>query len=424
LGLFIYNIFLFVYGAFIRLASLFNKKAKSWVEGRKNLFERLDATLTTQAGSKEKGVIWMHCASLGEFEQGRPVLEKLNAVYPDHKLLLTFFSPSGYEVRKQYAGVDAVFYLPLDGKKNARRFLKTVKPSMVIFVKYEFWYFYLREINKERIPLLLISALFRKESVFFRWYGTLQRRMLTFFSRIFVQDEESKNLLQSLGLDLQVVVSGDTRFDRVIEIASKSPALPALDSFIRDNNVIVAGSTWPEDEQLLKTALSTDPRLPVKLIVAPHEVTTDHIAMLQKQFTGSVLYSELSRVRSDYPDADVLIIDNIGMLSKLYRYASICYIGGGFGKGIHNTLEAAVYGRPLLFGPNHQKFNEALQLIKMGAAVSISNTAECRLQVEKWLKDKKAYAAACNGSRDYVFAGKGASEKIVTYIQENRLLTS
>ena len=301
--LFFYNLFLFLFKTVIRIAALFNQKAKKWVDGRKGIWEKLKSEAGSRRSDDSK-IIWVHCASLGEFEQGRPLIEKLKAQDAGYKILLTFFSPSGYEIRKNYIGADWVFYLPMDGPQNAKRFMQIVNPSLVIFVKYEFWYYYLKEIKKRNIPLLLVSALFRENSVFFKWYGGLQRKMLFFFDHLFVQNEASKKLLDNISLANACSVSGDTRFDRVIEIAEQFTPVPGIESFVGDCKTIVAGSTWPEDEEVLQKTITAinDPSL--KLIIAPHEINKEHITQLQKLFPGAVLFSEITN------DNKQLAIDN------------------------------------------------------------------------------------------------------------------
>lgn len=372
----------------------------------------------------------MHCASLGEFEQGRPLLEKLRSLYPDHKFLLTFFSPSGYEIKKDYKGADWVFYLPMDGPQNAKRFLRIVHPSLVVFVKYEFWYYYLKKIKYRNIPLLLVSALFWEKMSFFKWYGAMQRKMLSRFDHLFVQDETSKRLMDGIGLSSITTISGDTRFDRVIDIAKNAEAVPLIEKFIGPGKAIIAGSTWPEDEEVLKKIMEAVKYPPVKLIIAPHEINEKHLASIQELFPDAVRMSQLASTsklaskESLRTSTNVLIIDNIGLLSRLYKYAYITYVGGGFGKGIHNTLEAAVYGKPVVFGPVFHKFKEAADLIKNGGAISINNAEEGIDAVQKLLNDKQLRVDYCNRSRDYVYASKGATEKITGFIQEKRLLIS
>lgn len=430
LALFFYNIFLILFKVGVRIAALFNTKARKWVYGRKGIWQKLESEVgsrkseTRNQGQEDEypKIIWVHCASLGEFEQGRPLIEKLRAQSTGYKILLTFFSPSGYEIRKDYKGVDWVFYLPMDGPQNARRFLAIVNPSLVVFVKYEFWYYYLKEIKQHPIHLLLISALFRENSAFFKWYGALQRKMLSFFDHLFVQDERSKELLASIGLPHKTSIAGDTRFDRVIETAEQFTPIPAIEQFIQNSKTIVAGSTWPGDEQVLQKTMAAINDRSLKLIIAPHEINKEHIAAIQHLFPHSILFSDLTNENSR--PLNVLIIDNIGMLSRLYNYASIAYIGGGFGKGIHNTLEAAVYGKPVLFGPAYYKFREAIGLINAGGARSINNAEECITAINRLIKDDDVYSNTCKKARDYVYANRGATQEIMNYIQEKRLLTS
>ncbi|MFC0771701.1 3-deoxy-D-manno-octulosonic acid transferase [Terrimonas alba] len=425
MGLVFYNIFLFLYGTGIRLAAIFSSKARKWVTGRQNIWEKL----TTEMADQQSKVIWVHCASLGEFEQGRPIIERLKVDYPNYKLVLTFFSPSGYEIRKNYEKADWVFYLPMDSAYNAKIFLEIVRPSLVIFVKYEFWYYYLKQINHQKIPLLLISALFRESSIFFKWYGGLHRKMLSFFDQLFVQNESSHKMLASIKLDGKSTIAGDTRFDRVIQIAENFLSIPAIEKFVEHGKkTIVAGSTWPADEELLqRSLLALHDSASLQLIIAPHEINKEHLSQLQQLFPGSLLFSQL--VAGNQPDSlpstgNILIIDNIGMLSRLYKYATISYIGGGFGKGIHNTLEAAVYGSPVLFGPNYKKFNEAIDLITAGGAISINDPKEGVRAIEAFMHDEITYNKACEKSKEYVYANRGAAERILNYIQEKRLLTN
>jgi len=422
LSIFLYNIFLLLYRIGLLTASLFNAKAKKWVAGRKNIFEKLQTCI-----SPSDKVIWMHCASLGEFEQGRPVLEKIKTNYPGYKVLLSFFSPSGYEVQKNYPGADWVFYLPIDGPGNARRFLEITHPSLVIFVKYEFWYYYLKKIKYRKIPLILISAIFRKEMSFFKWYGTMQRKILSRFDHLFVQDEMSKKLIDEIGLSNICSISGDTRFDRVIEIAEKFKPIPEIEQFLQNNPAIVAGSTWAEDENELKTAFTSfSENNPIKLIIAPHEVHTGHILHLQVLFPGSVLFSHLKKETNTTANYRVLIIDNIGMLSRLYKYAFIAYVGGGLkSSGVHNVLEAAVYNKPVIIGPNYKKYQEAIDLVNSGGGLVIKNAGELSSCFQKLLKNEIGiYEETCHSAGEFVRVNGGASKKIFSFIQENRLLTN
>lgn len=420
LGLIFYNLFLLLFKVGIRVAALFYPKARKWVNGRKRIFQRLEEAI--QPGAP---VIWMHCASLGEFEQGRPLLEALRRQYPTHRLLLTFFSPSGYEVRKNYTGADWVFYMPMDGPRNARRFLEIVRPSLVIFVKYEFWFYYLKKVRYRNIPLILISALFWEKMGFFKWYGAIQRKMLSRFNQLFVQDKHSFHLLNQINMGQITTVCGDTRFDRVLAVARQAADVPVVAAFAGTTPTLVAGSTWPQDEQLLETVCGKMPAGSLKLVLAPHDISENRISYIEKLFPDAIRYSSIKNNNlssGQWEHARVLIIDNIGLLSSLYRYGMACYIGGGFGKGIHNTLEAAVYGKPLLFGPVFHKFREARQLIAAGAAYSVATAGEAGTHLQTWMQDKKACEKAGKAAADYVAANLGATQIILDYIQEKRLL--
>ena len=413
--LFLYNIFLLFFNAGVRIAALKNGKAKKWLQGRKDIFRQLQEQIPT--GEK---IIWFHCASLGEFEQGRPVIEKTKANYPNYKILVTFFSPSGYEVRKNYEGADYIFYLPADSPANAKRFLDIVHPSLVVFVKYEFWYYYFENIRQRNIPFLLISSAFRNYQPFFKWYGLLYRKMLACFSHIFVQDRQSLELLQTIGITKEVSIAGDTRFDRVVEIAGKFEPIPTIENFCADHKVIVAGSTWPDDEKMLQEI--NDPS--IKLVIAPHEINKDHLDEIKKNFPSSIFYSELKGT-SLINHHSSLIIDSIGLLSRLYKYAYITYVGGGFTRdGIHNILEAAVYSKPVLFGPNYKKYREAAELIDNEGAISFSTEDELKKTVQRLLTDNNEYNNICNSAGQYVKQNAGATTTILNYIQEKRLLTN
>jgi 3-deoxy-D-manno-octulosonic-acid transferase len=417
LSVFFYNIFLFLLRAGIRIASLWNDKAKLGLEGRNNIFEKLNSELKTNTSE----IIWFHCASLGEFEQGRPVMEKIKSEFPDSKIFLTFFSSSGYEIRKNYQGADWVYYLPFDSGKNAMKFLDILKPALVIIVKYDYWFHYLEEINKRKIPLLLISAIFRKEFSFFKWYGTVSRMMLRFFTHLFLQENESLILLGSIGIKNNVTVTGDTRFDRVAAIAADFQPLELVEKFCANADVLVAGSTWPEDEKIIQRACENFREL--KLIIAPHEIHPNHLLQLKQEFPTAVYYSELDTGNLKPITGNCLIIDNIGMLSRLYHYATITYVGGGFGKGIHNTLEAAVHGKPVLFGPEFKKFKEAEELVKCEAGICIQNCLDLRHWLNKLLTDRNELKHRSKQAADYITQHRGATEKIVRYIAEKRLLT-
>jgi 3-deoxy-D-manno-octulosonic-acid transferase len=414
----LYNIFLFLYRAGISVASLFDAKAKKWVVGRRDLLKRMELAIPPN-----EPITWMHCASLGEFEQGRPVMEELKRRFPAQKILLTFFSPSGFEAQKNYKGADWVFYLPLDGPRKAKRFLDIVHPSLVIFVKYEFWFFYLKKIKYRNIPLLLISALFRKDMSFFKWYGGLQQKMLARFDRLFVQNLSSKKLLDEIGLADITAISGDTRFDRVMEIAGNHEPLPLIENFIGDAKTIVAGSTWPSDEALLQKSWEQLEEHNLKLIIAPHEIDPKHIEQLMELFPGAVLYSSLQKENNS--NNSVLIIDNIGMLSRLYRYSWISYVGGGFIKmGVHNVLEPAVQQKPVLMGPFYKKYYEAIELVESGGGIPVKNEKELVSTVNRLRSIQDEYTQKAAAAYTYVKQHAGATNVIINYIQEKRLLTS
>ena len=412
--IFLYNIFIFLFKIGISITSIWNTKAKQWLLGRKNIWRELEEKI-----SKNDRIIWIHSSSVGEFEQAKPLIEELKKEYPAYKILASFFSPSGYHASKNYKHADYIFYLPIDTASNAWRFIQIVNPSLVVFVKYDFWYHYLQTIHDKKIPLLLISAVFNKHQAFFKWYGALYKKMLFFFSQVFVQDDASLNILQQHRMK-KSQLSGDTRFDRVAAVANNFQEIPFIKNFIGDSEVIVAGSTWLGDESLLKEIRNSTQ---IKLIIAPHEIHDHRIKSLQQEFEGALPYSQLKNDSNS--NAGVLIIDNVGILSRLYHYATIAYVGGGFTKdGIHNILEAAVHAKPVVFGPNHKKYREARELIEYGGGFSISTTAQLKNLIEKLLEDKNLYQKACKNSVEYTNTKKGATQKVMTYIQENRLLTN
>lgn len=400
-----------VYVIAIKVAALFDAKAKKWVEGRKNWRTRYPETLKNcQDG------IWMHCASLGEFEQGRPLLEELNATHPELPVVVSFYSPSGYEVRKNWEGADAVIYLPHDTPKNARDLIEMIRPKAVIWVKYEFWFSYLTALKSNETPLFLVSGIFRPLQHFFRWWGKWFARQLRGFTVIFVQDERSKELLARLGYSS--VVTGDTRFDRVISIAEQTIDLPAIEAFKADHECIVAGSSWPQEEAFLANYLRERRERKLKLIVVPHEVDEAHISALSKLFgSDSVVFSAY---RPDaHADKRVLIVDRVGMLSVLYRYADLAVIGGGFGAGIHNVAEAAVYGVPVLFGPAHIKFNEALGLLDCGGAFDFFEGQELADLLDQLLHDYALRIRSGQAAEAFIRNGSGASKIIANQISRH-----
>jgi 3-deoxy-D-manno-octulosonic-acid transferase len=421
----IYSISIWLYSLGIRLASFWNPKARLWVDGRKDIFTKLENDLKGRKGQ----TIWMHCASLGEFEQGRPLLEAIRKAYPQHFMVLSFFSPSGYEIRKNYPGADLVCYLPADSQGNADTFIQLVQPSMALFVKYEFWYHYLNVLKNKQVPTFLVSAIFREEQPFFKNYGGFWRKMLDCYHHIFVQDEKSLTLLRNAGFGNRSSISGDTRFDRVRDIAGQPVELPEIAHFCAQNPVMVAGSTWIEDEEILDHYANQHPG--TKFIIAPHEIDETHLREIEKMFKKSLRYSALSEAyQKNYLDEilkekHVLIMDNMGMLSKLYRFAMITYVGGGFGgAGIHNILEAAAYGKPVIFGPVNQKSREAQDLQELGTAFTISSA----LELESLLDDLFNHPERCEKmgqtASAYVQKEAGATKTIMHYIQENRLLTN
>lgn len=389
------------------LTSLFNKKAKLWKDGRKDLLIDLEAWRKKNEGS----LIWMHCASLGEFEQGRPVIEALRKEYPNIKILLTFFSPSGYEVRKSYNLADKVCYLPADTPLNASRFISAIQPSSVFFVKYEYWANYFFECKKKSIPLYIVSGILRKDQRFFGSFQSFWKEVLGCVTHFFVQNDETSRLLQVNGFN-DVTMTGDTRFDRVVKLAAEAGVIDEIAKFKGDSFCIVGGSTWPEEEQILaewrKQMINS--QQDYRIIVVPHEITASHIDSIQKQFPEAILWSERGQKR--LTQSKVLIIDAIGLLSVLYRYGDAGLIGGGFGKGIHNTLEAAVWGIPVLFGPRHQKFAEALELQACGGGFSFNNQTELDNYISKFVSDQ-AFREQCGVSAGEYVKGKAGATALI-----------
>lgn len=402
----LYNIAMGCYHLGIAAVAPWNKKAQLWRDGRKNLFERLRAAVDSSAP-----IVWVHVASLGEFEQGRPIIEKIKAERPEYKILLTFFSPSGYEIRKNYQGADYIFYLPLDTPSNARQFLDIVKPQMAVFVKYEYWLNLLAELKKRQIPTYIVSAIFRRDSIFFRSTGKMWREALKSFDMLFVQDENSKNLLAELGHQ-NVVVAGDTRFDRVAQIAAAAKKIEVIEQFKGDSRLFVAGSSWGADEDLIVRLANENPT--IKFVVAPHEMEEARMAKIEQNTTGGAV--RYTKIEGDITDKQILILDTMGMLSSVYGYADFSYIGGGFGVGIHNTLEAATFGLPIAFGPNYHKFKEARDMIALGGATSITNYEE----LEKWFSplrdDANHLAAVSKISKDYTAQNQGATDLFFNHV--------
>lgn len=391
------------------MASFFNKKAGLWISGRKK---------SSLKPLKQKS-IWMHCASLGEFEQGRPVLEAIKKIFPEYPIVLSFFSPSGYEIRKNYPLADLVTYLPLDTPENAEKFVNDINPALVLWIKYEYWLNHLAVLKKKEIPVLLISGHFRTSQPFFKWYGKIWKAALSGFEHLFVQHQSSINLLQQIDINSKATVSGDTRFDRVSEIALNPVCIPEIESFSSNNQVIVAGSTWPRDEIILSTFLQKNPEY--KLIVVPHEVNEKRIKELISVFPSAVLFTEYKEITNC--TSRIMIVDAIGILSSIYQYAAVSYIGGGFNKGIHNTLEAAVYGKPVVFGPNYQKFREAVEMIEAGCAFPVENENDLYLIAQNFLRNETHLKAAGEKAKAYVSIHSGATKHIMDYVKSNLLFT-
>lgn len=410
----IYNLGIFLYAYTIRFIAPYHRKAELLVNGHKSVFDKLRKEIDPQSK-----YIWIHAASLGEFEQGRPIIENIKKNHPEYKILLTFFSPSGYEIRKDYALADVVSYLPFDKSRNVKRFLDIVKPYKAIFIKYEFWFNYIGQLHKRNIPVYMVSAIFRPTQLFFRWYGGSSRNILRQYTTICVQDEYSKTLLASIGIEKNVAVCGDTRFDRVLDINSEAKILPTVDSFTRSSNgekikTLVAGSSWPKDEEIFIQYFNKNKNL--KLIVAPHEIHESHLSKIESLLERP--FARLSNVAMEnVSQYDCLIIDSFGLLSSVYRYGEVAYIGGGFGIGIHNVLEAAVYGMPVIFGPNFKKFREARELIECGGAYCIHDYDTFISLMDEFMNYPEMLQSSSNAAGDYVKNNAGVVSKIMGIIQ-------
>ena len=409
----LYNIAIWCYGALIGLVGLFNNKAKLFSRGRKDLLQKIAAEVDHSAP-----IVWFHCSSVGEFEQARPLIEWYKENSKEYKILLTFFSPSGYEMRKNYPLADWIYYLPVDTASNARKFLDAVQPQKAIFIKYEFWYNYLNQLRKRGIKTYIVSAIFREDQVFFKPWGGLFRKMLSSFTALFVQDELSGRLLESIGIKENVTICGDTRFDRVNQITAQSKEFPAISRFSKDSFTVLAGSTWPPCEEILAATVKNFSKL--KLVIAPHEIHKEHIAKILETFKGYKLvkFSDIKDESDPRLDtANVLLIDCMGILSSIYRYGDFAYIGGGFGVGIHNILEAATYGIPVAFGPKYQKFKEARDLVELQGATSVRNQQEFYALLDKLVKNKPVREERGKVCLDYVKKNLGATEKIISIIE-------
>ena len=401
-----YNLVIYLYLLGVAVYSLFNEKVRKMWRGEREAFSILKQKVDPSAK-----YVWFHAASLGEFEQGRPIMEQLRREHPEYKILLTFFSPSGYEVRKNYDGADIITYLPLDTITNARRFLRTVRPVMAFFIKYEFWYNYLHILNHRHVPVYSVSSIFRPDQVFFKWYGRQYGRVLKCFTHFFVQNEQSRELLAKIGIT-DVTITGDTRFDRVLQIKEQAKQLSVVEQFVADApKVFVAGSSWPPDEDIFIRYFKEHPEW--KLVIAPHVIGEDHLQQIEQKLEGrkTIRYTKAD---GGAGDASVLIIDCFGLLSSIYRYATVCYVGGGFGVSIHNTVEAAVWGKPVIFGPENQKFQEAQELKACGGGIEIKNYEDFERIMDGFTADALAKAGRAAG--DYVQGKAGSTQQILRYI--------
>jgi len=406
---YLYNIAVYTTGFLLKIISFFNKKIALFINGRKDTFSILESSI-----SKNDKTIWFHCASLGEFEQGRPIIEKIKSQFPKYKIVLTFFSPSGYEVRKNYELADAIVYLPLDTKRNAKKFLELTHPTMAIFVKYEFWPNILKQLKKQNIETILISGIFRKDQIFFKKYGSWMRKSLNAFSHFFLQNKSSYKLLKEIGFS-NSTLSGDTRFDRVYEISKQDNHLQFIEDFKQNQYTLVAGSSWPKGEELLVNYINFHASENEKFIIAPHNINKRGIEQLQNSISKKTTkYSDEIKDNS----AQVFIVDTIGILTKIYNYADSAYVGGGFGTGLHNTLEPASFGIPLIIGPEFQKFQEAIDLVNLGACTVINNQNIFNEHLKILFKNVNYRAKQGQSSREYILDNIGATEIIINYISK------
>ena len=410
-----YNLVIFLYLCGVAVLSLFNEKVRKMWRGERQAIRTIKEKIDPNAQ-----YVWFHAASLGEFEQGRPLMEQLRREHPEYKILLTFFSPSGYEVRKNYAGADIICYLPLDTITNARRFLRTIRPVMAFFIKYEFWYNYLHILRHRGVPVYSVSSIFRPGQVFFRWYGRQYSRVLKCFTHFFVQNEVSRELLSTIGID-NVTVVGDTRFDRVLQIKEAAKQLPIVEKFKGNNKCFIAGSSWQPDEEIFIPWLNEHKDW--KVVIAPHVIGEDHLQQIERMLEGrkvvrysAVANSPLSTLHSLLQDANVLIIDCFGLLSSIYHYADVTYVGGGFGVGIHNTLEAAVWDVPVFFGPNNQRFQEAQGLKACGAGLEIANADDFRRYMQGFEEHPEVVKELGEKAGQYVASLSGATEKVLSSV--------
>ena len=404
----IYNIVIYFVLLGIAIASLFNEKVRKMWRGEREAFKILRQKVDPNAK-----YIWFHAASLGEFEQGRPLMERIRKEHPQYKILLTFYSPSGYEVRKNYEGADIICYMPVDTRLNAIRFLRLVRPVMAFFIKYEFWSNFLHILKHRNIPTYSVSSIFREDQVFFHWYGKSYAGVLKCFTRFFVQNEESKRLLQGIGIQ-DVDVVGDTRFDRVLQIKEAAKQLPICEAFQKDNKVFVAGSSWPPDEDIFIRFFNEHKDW--RLIIAPHVIGEDHLAQILSKIEGKKVVRYTQTSVEEAAEADVLIIDCFGLLSSIYHYGDVAYVGGGFGVGIHNTLEAAVWDMPVIFGPNNKKFQEAQGLLKSGGGFEINTYEDFEGLMNSMMNDADFLRQAGEKAGAFVASLSGATDKVLSKV--------
>ncbi|NLI36903.1 MAG: 3-deoxy-D-manno-octulosonic acid transferase [Bacteroidales bacterium] len=404
----LYDLAIAIYDILVHLDAPFSRKPRKMMKGHWVVYQ-----LLRQKIEKDSQYIWFHAASLGEFEQGRPLIERIRAQYPEYKILLTFFSPSGYEVRKNYRGADVVCYLPFDKPRNVKKFIDLANPCMAFFIKYEFWKNYIDELHRRSIPVYSVSSIFRRSQVFFKWYGVPYRKVLSDFNHLFVQNETSRRYLSKIGINNATVV-GDTRFDRVLQIRDEAKDLQLIDKFKGNSLVFVAGSSWEPDEELFIEYFNDHPEM--KMIIAPHVIDENHLVYIRSKLRRP--YVQYTRAdEQNVLKADCLIIDCFGLLSSIYRYGEIAYIGGGFHAGIHNTLEAAVYGIPVIFGPRYEKFMEAVELIEHQGAFTIQNYEELNTLLDTMLTDKEKMQEWGDNARNYVTSNAGATEKILSMVE-------
>ena len=420
----LYDLSVSLYGLSIRIAAHFNPKAKKWIEGRKDWKKKLEEDLLSAQAEKGK-IIWLHAASVGEFEQGKPVLEALKDAYPNYKIAVSFFSPSGYEAARGNTLADTIFYLPLDKPSNAKALVEMLDPGLVVWMKYEYWWHHLEAIGKNGTPLLLVSAIFQERQPFFKWYGSWHRKMTQVFTHVFVQTTESKELISSFFPVEKVTVSGDTRFDRVTKIAEKWSSIPLVEKWIGITEwVIIAGSTWSDDEKLLRHIIRENKK--VKWIIAPHKLDKQSLNETLAILPESLKYSDLEK-NEELLDSDtnILLFDKMGFLSRLYKYGKICFIGGGFSAtGIHNTLEASVYGKPLVFGPEYEEYAEAVGLVSEGAAIPVENVLQLEKEIKVLLNDQQYYEQCANKAHHFTQTHTGATQTVLDFVYKNRLLTN